>query len=823
MIRPVLLMDVLPDIGRMVDEAIYSLLLMVAEMHWSLQRAVLMMGYTIKVVIQWLVEQAFVPLITQTSNSLDLAVSVSFVIALFVLGITYMLAAFVRLEVVNFRSALTWYVAGALFFAVGPNLYRSMNTFRTDIGQLMYLSALSGLQGSTSGSFNSLTQVSSTDLDLGPTCDYLDVYLDGATAPGPIDGLDIALSYLRAHGRDVMGYEPPITPTGQCGLFLMNPHPMTDGYGTFQSSLPMDWVQGDSYFDWELAGNRFDVLDGDERDQSISQAGASQGRALTAWPLIIFGVSEQIVHLLITIAMGITFVSFAVAILFAFFKRTESIAQSVIDQWIELIIQTAMISLVQALVIAFFLAGTATGNVTVVIGVGSICLVFMLIVLWSGVKAVWNSFNRLFSAVSRATGQVFVTPGAATAATASAGASALGATTGAGASALAGMQAIRSGATAAQAAGLTFGGFGALSGAARSLAYLPGVRNTSLGEAAEQFTEGATTRDVARQLPGVGQIVGPMVGRRLLTDRDPDKAEYDDEGRVLSRPMLIPAVGEGLDNWTLPRGARRRPAGPVDYFENEDGEMLPLGGPSRRTRMGTFTPVTPSEPDTALQAERRQQRSDYADEQRGEELEQHVSDVMRTSTGVASPLGAMLEKDDRSDNDRLTQGVSRLEQAADNLRQAGLQLGQLRVSGSENVAGVMADVVAQNQPGQSLDHLRSAQLVAQAIGVIPSGENPPIQQDLARFGLFLDQATKLGLSPTQTEKVVREVQSSPDGKLKPETRDLLDKQVQTGQNLSWIKARDEVNRLEHSAGMLPREIVAFGTVKLPTQPKDDTK
>ena len=36
-----------------------------------------------------------------------------------------------------------------------------------------------------------------------------------------------------------------------------------------------------------------------------------------------------------------------------------------------------MISLVQALVIAFFLAGTATGNVTVVVGVGSICLVFI--------------------------------------------------------------------------------------------------------------------------------------------------------------------------------------------------------------------------------------------------------------------------------------------------------------------------------------------------------------------------------------------------------------------------------------------------------------
>src|SRR5690606_23177424 len=55
-------------------------------------------------------------------------------------------------------------------------------------------------------------------------------------------------------------------------------------------------------------------------------------RALTAWPLLLFGLVEQIVHLLITIAMGITFVSFGVAILFAFFKRTESIAHSIINQ-----------------------------------------------------------------------------------------------------------------------------------------------------------------------------------------------------------------------------------------------------------------------------------------------------------------------------------------------------------------------------------------------------------------------------------------------------------------------------------------------------------
>ena len=63
------------------------------------------------------------------------------------------------------------------------------------------------------------------------------------------------------------------------------------------------------------------------------------------------------------------------------------------------------------------------------------------------------------------------------------------------------MTALNQGATLAQAAGVTVGGSRTLSGAARTLAYLPGVRNTSLGEAAEQFTEGSITRQVAAQYP----------------------------------------------------------------------------------------------------------------------------------------------------------------------------------------------------------------------------------------------------------------------------------------------------------------------------------
>ncbi|MAS35348.1 MAG: hypothetical protein CL610_15160 [Anaerolineaceae bacterium] len=823
----------MPDFGRMIDEFIYNVIVLIAGVHWGLQKAVIMAGYTIKLINQWLIENAFVPIIAQTNDSLRLAVSYVFIIALLVLGLTYMLAALVRLDVVSPRNAITWYAAGLLFFTIGPSFYQGMNDFRLNIAQVMYVSVLDGLNNNA-GDFSSLAQVNSNDLDLGALCDQFDVYLPGATGPGPIDGLDIAMAYLRGHPQDVMGYPQPVFSPG-CGIYLMNPNASTWAGAGGTSVIPMDWNMEGNYFDYTVSPITWDSVSGDERDAAVSRAGASQQRALTAWPLILFALVEQIVHLLITIAMGVTFISFGIAILFAFFKRTESIAHSIINQWVELIVQTTIIALIQALVIGFFLAGAATGSAAAIIGIGLLCLVFILITMWSGVKAVWNSFNRLFNAMSQVTGGVMVSPGTAALATAGAGALAAGAAVGIGSSALSGMTALNQGATLAQAAGVTFGGSRTLSGAARTLAYLPGVRNTSLGDAAEQFTEGSVTRQVAGNLPIVGRAAGPMVGAKLLTDRDPDKAEYDEQGRVIGRPMLVPAVGEGLDNWTVPRSARRRARAAADpeFIEDENGDMLPVGSVPRRRRMGTFTPVAPiptTDTEDNLQAERRQQRSDYAAEMQGEEMEQHLSDVMRSNTGMTSPLGAMMEETHESEGSRLGQVASRLEASAELLARAAqmqMMVGQLRVAGVPDVAGVMGDVVGQvraergpsEQPVHtSVDHLQVADRMARVMGVTPQETGgSPIQRDLARFGLFVDQALRLGLTPQQTEQVVREVQSSPEGRMQPATRDLLDKQVQTNQNVSWVKARDEVDRLEHSARMLPPEITAYGAMRVPVE------
>ncbi len=621
----------------------------------------------------------------------------------------------------------------------------------------------------------------------------------------------MALAYLRADGIDLMGY--PSTPRDPA----CQPHTPDPVSGLWTAgTVPWEWRRPGSFFANDREPVFFTVMTDAERAASISMASSAQGRLLTAWPLILFGVTEQLVYLLLTIAQGLTFISFGVAILFAFFKKTEVIARSIVDLWIELIVQTVVIALIQALVVTFFLRGTTSGNGIVVLGIGLICLIFMVIVLWSGVKAVWNSFNRLFNAFGQATGGAVISPGTAAVTAGAAAVGVTGAVLSMGSSAMAGMSALMNGATPAQAAGLTFGGVQPLADAARTLTRLPSLRGTPMGDAAEQFTEAAITRRVAREIPLVGGAVGPMIGAKLLTDYDPDKAEYDDKGRLIGRPMLVPAVGEGLEALTYPLG--KRPAkrhavnGELDWFEDEEGELFPGFTAVRRKRSGMFTPVAATPTPTAASADEEivRERQTYADDMRGEEMEEHIADVARSTSAKSGGAAG---------SDRIEGAAGRLEKSAEALERAASSLvGSLRISGSADVSSVMGDVMRLlgGRGINGVDHLTVAGLMARAVGMTPLDDGkPPVREDLARFGLFVDSAARLGLSPEQTERVGREVKETPDRRLTPDTRtELVESAVMTGR--SREEAEREVNRLEIAARLLPSEINAFGSMPVPS-------
>lgn len=84
-----------------------------------------------------------------------------------------------------------------------------------------------------------------------------------------------------------------------------------------------------------------------------------------------------------------------------------------------------------------------------------------------------------------------------------------------------------------------------------------------------------------------------------------------------------------------------------------------------------------------------------------------------------------------------------------------MMVGQLRVTGGQDVAGVLGDAVRgirtdRQRNGETAaagaDHLTTANAMARAMGVMPlANGQPAIVDNLARFGLFTDQALRLGL------------------------------------------------------------------------------
>jgi hypothetical protein len=102
------------------------------------------------------------------------------------------------------------------------------------------------------------------------------------------------------------------------------------------------------------------------------------------------------------------------------------------------------------------------------------------------------------------------------------------------------------------------------------------------------------------------------------------------------------------------------------------------------------------------------------------------------------------------------------------------------------------------------------------MGVTPEpGDRAPVQGDVARLGLFGDQALRLGLNGPQAAQVIREVKLRPEGELRPETRTALVNQAHSTLNTGWDGAQQAVSALQRAAAMLPDTITARGTTAVP--------
>lgn len=467
-----------------VQQMVYSFLYFFAETLWGINQAIILVGYYVLSITSWLSQQMFQPLLESIGNSTDNLLLPVFTMAMLTLGITYLLGTFGVFRVVEFKSAVMWCAVAIMWFQFGPEIYLGFEGFRRNLSGGFYGTVFNDVVGS-SGSIEGLGQVGDGgDMQIDPPVNNFGLYLSFDTS---IDGLDIALAYLDANGCDVLravGCPYQLMPDGSAG------------------SMPHSWYRSDGnlYIDNHsfFYGNGMTQA---ERQTSLDQAARAIWVALSGTVVSTFGLLEQIIQLLLTIAFGIAFASFFIAILFAFFKKTEPVTWAVFDIILGLFVQSIINSLLLALVLAFVSVAGATGNGILLLGVGFLGIILVVILLIGAGQAILGSLNGLMGAFGQATGGNLSAAGNVTQLI---GAAATGGAT------------LATGGTIAQSVGATLGPSTGQQAYYASRAF--GGENTTLGRMANEVAQGATA-----------SYAGPIGGAALgYTNRRANRERVED-------------------------------------------------------------------------------------------------------------------------------------------------------------------------------------------------------------------------------------------------------------------------------------------------------
>ncbi len=823
-------------------QTVYSFLYEMAAIGWGFQRALLLTGYVVMAITEWL-RSAFMPLLGALGAQTGVLLGPIFTIAMLILAGTYLMGVFLRIRVVEFRSAIVWLLLALLLFQGGPQLYQGTEEMRRGIASAFYQEGLTILSRG-GGALAALNTIGSgAEAAIPAPSNQFAPFL---SSDRYVDGLDVAMSYLGADGYDV------VAPADA-------PHPI--------DRLPWSWLSAGGYFDPATGAAAFPDLSREQRETSIGRAVQASARLIMGCLISIFGVLEQIIHLALALAMGLAFASSFIAILFAFFKHTEVLVWSVLNLMIELFVQSVLMSLFLSLIISFVLVGAVTGNAVVTLGTVLIGLILVVILLAAALRAIWNGINRLFGAMGQVTGGTITPPGPV----------ALGAASLAGGSALGlvgGGLALTSGNSLMQAAGIALGNNTGLTRAAYLTSMLPGLRETAFGQAASEFAEGALARSALG--PVVSAAVLPPRRRLGLEDERADIRDYyrqpDSE---LRQSRLTAAFGSAAHHLAQVLDAHTED----EFLEIADAvhavrranPSLPASSPAFQSAVENRLPgdiagrFNPDELRLAIstlgslpgEGDRQRLREQHEEERPQRALRDYYAAEDKTAalTGlqnsfspVATPeLAHVLDAHTEEDMTAVASAIQSLRGAhpeAIPTSEAFIQALANRLLGVTSVplddttlrtltrgltsdprqqlidtpllaSGIATALAGYQQLGaQPHSFQQAAATVAQSIG-LPADQPRPFGSHTAAVGHFFMQASALQLSPQQAQQAVIETRQT--GHLTPDLRTrLLESDSASG------RSADDMNRavraLEAAARALPHSLITGSVMPAPVAP-----
>lgn len=446
----------------------YTQVKTICETAWEGARSLLVGGFYLQAVNNWLQTTLFGPAISHVAFISDGFLPLFATLAVWLLAFSYLLSPLLHIRVVDWKKALLWFIFATFFFQYGPGLYIEVEQMRREFASTFYEVAFGQVE--EAGGIAPLAAIhnGSNDVPLRALSNEFGGFIEGDEF---VDGLDIAMAYLLAGHGDVLA--PPET-------------------------LPLDFV--DNYFP-EVANTIYWLsYTPEQRNQYISLASLGIFRIILGVVIIIFGLAEQLIYLCLTISVGILFICLMIALPLSVFERTELMARSVLDMMLELFIFSAVVATFQAIVIGVVTTAAETLNPTLGLGASALGLCLEIVLLMRAVGTISDAFTRMFQAMSQVVGGRVMSPvEAAMAGVGAAGAAAVGiATAGVGAAGT-----LMATGSLASAAGSALAGSDKLFNTA-ALGQMALPEGSALKEKLSSYYEGALAQ---RMAPGMGGLL----------------------------------------------------------------------------------------------------------------------------------------------------------------------------------------------------------------------------------------------------------------------------------------------------------------------------
>jgi hypothetical protein len=383
-------------VGAQIDQFIYSLYEQIATVFWIVVKAILYAAYFLMELTAWVTGSVFSPLIGTTFQITGGMLAPIVLIATLLLAIGYFLSVWGDFRVVEFRSGFMWLLISVFIFSVGPSFYEGIESFRRGFGASFYESGLAQISAAQA-TIGGLDNFDSDDsIYMEPVINYLGIYGFSSTDEW-IDGIDVVFAFTQSDGCDLFRASscgPQSAIWASCAAISLH-----------VCLLPTKWYAGsEPYFANTHPATGFPYMTPEERQAAIADASQGLLVVVTALPMSIFALIEQVINFLLALSMGVGYLSLGIAVLFSFFKRTEPITWAVFNLIIELFLQSIMSSLYLSLIVTLLIVAAGIGNGILVIGTSLIGIVLLSVLLISAWNALWSSINRMFGAMSTVTG-----------------------------------------------------------------------------------------------------------------------------------------------------------------------------------------------------------------------------------------------------------------------------------------------------------------------------------------------------------------------------------------------------------------------------------